>query len=63
MKIRIKLQVVEYHTIEREVDEAEFRDAQKSGDPAGWLEREFQDTELDGDSYTESVDVHEWEEI
>lgn len=58
MKAKLTFRVIEMHTIEREVDDAELKSA---GDPTDFLGEKFQNDPLsDSNYYTESMELLEW---
>lgn len=61
VRLEITMRVLELHTIEREVNKADFDKQRESGDVASWLEDKFRDDPMpDSDISTESFELDEW---
>ena len=62
VKVKVTFRCVEYHTIERDVDEAELQEHNIVGDTAAWLDEKFRDDTMpDSNISTESFDIDNYD--
>jgi len=64
VKLKLTFRCLEYHTIERDVNAAEFKKQRIERDVMSWLNEEFRDTDMaDSDINTEIFELDEWKII